>query len=709
MDGVQVPDDFEEIREFMPEENFSGVEPMRTDFSECVWLDHIPVVDEAKRSKLLSILTKIFKQIGPIASLEMPMKDGKSQGFAFIEYETSASEKQAIDKVNGYRLDKNHIFRVKAYDELLRLADLSEEYEDPPNPPLQPRVNASSWMTDPLARDQFVLRFFANSTEETAVLWNELSRNPKLYYGGEREKEKNLTWCEGKVMWSPKGAYLATFHRMGVALWGGENMEKQGRFTHENVNRLSFSPCERYMLTCNYRPHDNGGSKVKIWDIFSKKVLREFDLTYTRRLAPHPDQPEMRVPNVFLWSPDGNYIAHLGSENQQKGSTLLEETSLIKIYSLPSMKLLDKKSLRANGVREFSWSPTDNIISYWAAESGNQPARVSLVEIPSRKEVRQKNLFMVEECVLTWQKGGDYFAVTVVRHTKSKKTKLYNLEIFRIRDAGVPVETLDVPEVIRFLAWEPNGTRFGMVVAEGSKKNVLFYCMTGPKKDRKELTLLKTLGQRAASHLYWSPAGDYCVIAALNGIEDYSGSFEFYDVQDLPDSGKMVEHYKANHVQWDPSGRVLCTAVSQPMEGMVYKFQMDNGYHLHTFQGETYYEKNVEKFYDFSWRPRPPSLLDEAAKKSVVKNLRKYERKFRKADVEQQEQIRDVQLKEFQRQRSEIRERLAYRTRDRSFFDLLQLRAELRGVDVDADENYVVETITREVLQSTKEETMRSL
>lgn len=36
-------------------------------------------------------------------------------------------------------------------------------------------------------------------------------------------------------MWSPQGTYLTTFHVPGIALWGGERFEKQGRFPHKDV------------------------------------------------------------------------------------------------------------------------------------------------------------------------------------------------------------------------------------------------------------------------------------------------------------------------------------------------------------------------------------------------------------------------------------------------------------------------------------------
>lgn len=52
---------------------------------------------------------------------------------------------------------------------------------------------------------------------------------------------------------------------------------------------------------------------------------------------------------------------------------------------------------------DFEWSPKDNVLAYWAPEQANAPARVSVVEIPSRNELRQKNLVMVSECRLHWQ------------------------------------------------------------------------------------------------------------------------------------------------------------------------------------------------------------------------------------------------------------------------------------------------------------------
>lgn len=52
-----------------------------------------------------------------------------------------------------------------------------------------------------------------------------------------------------------------------------------------------------------------------------------------------------------------------------------------------SFGLLEKKSIKVTGIKDFSWSPTDNILGYWIAEDKDVPAKVSLISIPTREEV----------------------------------------------------------------------------------------------------------------------------------------------------------------------------------------------------------------------------------------------------------------------------------------------------------------------------------
>uniref|UniRef100_H3HC45 Eukaryotic translation initiation factor 3 subunit B n=1 Tax=Phytophthora ramorum TaxID=164328 RepID=H3HC45_PHYRM len=370
---------------------------------------------------------------------------------------------------------------------------------------------------------------------------------------------------------------------------------------------------------------------------------------------------------------------------------------------MPSMKLLEKKSLRADGVHDFFWSPTDPILAYWAPEGNNVPARVSLVELPSRREVRQKNLFNVSDCKLHWHPNGTFLCVKVTRHSKSKKTLYTNFELFRVHEQLVPVEMLEVKENIVAFAWEPKGTRFATVHGEGQQRlNVSFYDMDGGSKGAKEVTLLYTLADKACSHLYWSPLGNNIVLAGLGEI---NGQLEFWDANEQQ-SITVQEHFKCTHVEWDPSGRVVATAVCQPLDNSYYKFTMDNGYTLWTFQGKQLLEEKKDAFYQFLWRPRPRTLLSDDEYNHVVKNLKKFEKRFDQMD----------RLKERERLAAEKAER---NRKENEFQELLEKRlataaarraeyvALLGGYDSEDESEYIVQSHTYDDVLEIKEEVMR--
>lgn len=448
------------------------------------------------------------------------------------------------------------------------------------------------------------------------------------------------------------------------------------------------------MLTSNEHPEDPAA--IKIYHIQSGKLLRAFPLFPIG--VPH-DRP----PPPFLWSHDDKYLARMGD-------------GMISVFETPSMNLLDKRSLASDGIADFQWSPKANILAYWAPEQNNSPAHVDLIEIPSRKKLRQKNLFNVSRCSMVWHDQGDYLAVKVTRHTKSKKTLYNNIELFRVNETGIPVEMLDTKDAVMALQFEPRGTRFAMLHAENpdaAKVNVSFYDMmkieetqtgvpgTKPKKTRTkfpELNLLETLAGRQCNFLSWSPAGSVIIMASLG--DSASGTLEFYDV--TTKSLVIKEHYRANQVLWDQAGRSVASVVSQPIEGGNFKFSMDNGYILWSFQGKQLYQQSYESFYQFIWRPRQ-GLLTNAEINKVKKNLKKYEKQFDKADRKRQREKYLEETKGKREERSKVRELLArnmaIRTRHRAkYIELLD------GYDSEDDKNYHINQVQIEKVLSSKEE-----
>ena len=82
-------------------------------------------------------------------------------------------------------------------------------------------------------------------------------------------------WTDNYVAWSPKGTYLATFHRQGIALWGGPSWRRLCRFAHNGVKLIDFSPNERYLVTyvAAADPAGLGGGAVGTCCSAHKKVF----------------------------------------------------------------------------------------------------------------------------------------------------------------------------------------------------------------------------------------------------------------------------------------------------------------------------------------------------------------------------------------------------------------------------------------------------
>ncbi|BBN19832.1 translation initiation factor 3 subunit B [Marchantia polymorpha subsp. ruderalis] len=587
-----------------------------TGFGNVIVVDNLPVVAPEKHEKLENVIRKIFGQIGVIRErgLWMPREDGdgKTKGYAFIEYTTPQEAQTAIEQTNGYKLDKAHVFAVNMFDDFEKYMKVPDEWVPLEIKPYTPAENMLAWLTDDRGRDQFVIRFGS----DTEVFWNDARQGkPDPVY-------HRSFWTESFVQWSPLGTYLATIHRQGAAVWGGaQTFNRLTRYIHPQVKLIDFSPGEKYMVTYSSHepsnPRDTQRVALNIFDVRSGKVLRDFKGSADDFATGGTGGVAGVSWPVFRWAGgrEDKYFARIGK-------------NVISVYETETMSLLDRKSLKVDNVMEFMWSPTDPLLSLFVPEGGggNQPARVSLISIPSREELRQKNLFSVSDCKMYWQSNGDYLAVKVDRYTKTKKSTYTGFELFRVKERDIPIEVLELEnkndKIVAF-AWEPKGHRFAIIHGDGPRPDISIYSMRSPNNVGR-VTKLTTLKAKQANALYWSPMGKYIVLA---GLKAYNGQLEFYNVDEL-ETMASGEHFMATDVDWDPTGRFVATSVTSV-------HQMENGFNIWSFNGKLLYRLPRDRFFQFLWRPRPPSLLSAEEEAEIAKNLRKYSKKYEVEDAEQ--------------------------------------------------------------------------
>nr|2KRB_A Chain A, Eukaryotic translation initiation factor 3 subunit B [Homo sapiens] len=75
-------------------------------------VDNVPQVGPDRLEKLKNVIHKIFSKFGKITNDFYPEEDGKTKGYIFLEYASPAHAVDAVKNADGYKLDKQHTFRV---------------------------------------------------------------------------------------------------------------------------------------------------------------------------------------------------------------------------------------------------------------------------------------------------------------------------------------------------------------------------------------------------------------------------------------------------------------------------------------------------------------------------------------------------------------------------------------------------------------------
>jgi len=650
-------------------------------------VENVPVIPESKHAKLVNVIQKIFSPLGVIKYLEIP----PTGGYGIVEYATAEEAERARKQTDGFQLDKAHRFQVSLLSDVERLrqlppdasfeppAELLAELSDETARHMETRPNLLSHLADPRGRDQFVVC----TGVDTAVYWVDPLLPPEL-------EHERANWTESDVAWSPQGLYLATFHRQGIALWGGSEFQKIVRFEHPQPRLIHFSGNERYLVTFNA---PDSPEPLVVWETGTGRRLKVFESplrlpprllerlwsdvleeraradaanpmlasmqsaewkrmeTERERGMPPPDIGRFPWPLV-QFSADETMMARLGED-------------CIHVFEmLPDrIELLDHRPVSVPAALGFAWSPTTpNLLAIWTPEEGQSPARVLLLEMPSRRELRQKALYSVANIELIWHPQGKYLACRVERYTRSRKGRFTNFEIFRVNEKDVPVETLEFSERDKVLAfaWEPKSDRFAILhqqqlppntaaaaaaaattttplgglgtaaggvagamgLASGSTRPmVTFY-----EVQKDTVRTLFRLERKQCNRICWSPTGMGHVLLA--GLGTMGGVLEWWNVADHELMG-VDEHFACSDICWDPSGRFVCTWVNASAS------RIEHGYQLWTFYGRKLGAPHfMENLFEFSWRPRPAKwFLSEQEEREVRKNLKQYRAKYEAEDT----------------------------------------------------------------------------
>ncbi|EFN54066.1 hypothetical protein CHLNCDRAFT_136163 [Chlorella variabilis] len=386
-------------------------------------------------------------------------------------------------------------------------------------------------------------------------------------------------------------------------IFGGSGRIREGGLFHPQDEATKRSKGYAFVEYENAEQARAAQFVAHIWEVRTGRRLRTFDgpqEEYAVGALARPDGG-MKWP-AFRWGGGGGgaptYLAHM-------------KRNAISVYEAPEMGMLDKRSVKMEDVQDWEWSPSTSeaALCAYQAEQGNLPARVVIMRLPEREELRQKNLFSVAGIKLTWHPQGDYLAVQVDKWTKTKKSTNTNFELFSMREKDIPIDMLELPnkgEKILQFAWEPRGSRFALLHGDGGRPSA-------PLPLRQQSLL---------------------ILAAC------------------------PPPFKTPH----------------------------------------------DRFFQLIWRPRPPSQLPEERQREIVKNLRKYSKRYEEEDEALLAQADTEFVGERERQLTEWRSWLASKqayAQEREQFARAQL-----GERAAAHDRFTVKAVEVSVVLDVKEEKM---
>lgn len=109
-------------------------------------------------------------------------------------------------------------------------------------------------------------------------------------------------------------------------------------------------------------------------------------------------------------------------------------------------------------------------------------------------------------------------------------------------------------------------------------------------------------------------------------MKNNEGSLEFVDTSDMTVMS-TVQHPGCNGLEWDPSGRYVCTWLSIAVS------KQDCNVWVWSSTGRLLTKlANIDLVCRTAWRPRPACLLSDAKIKEVKRNMRRYTAQFEMHD-----------------------------------------------------------------------------
>jgi len=588
-----------------------------------------------------------------------PFYDEKdeSEGYALFQLQNEQQAREFQHMFNNFRHTKKIVWTTYNLSTIDKYLNVKDVWVPPEIKEKQFNSDLESWLNED---DQFLI--IQNSSAD-------IYKN-KCGYGISKimapsgpellvTKPNIASEDWDSVRWSTQGTYLLVFDLMqrGVGLFGTNNFNKPiERFACVGAFNAEFSPDERFILFQSGRTDASGcyeesdiKPEVSVWSVLDNQQKKKFIFEAGIHCAYAWER--------FQWSHDGRFLC----TTKQDHLCVFDAWNDFKPLIDPNSKT--GHFIHVPGLHSYTLSPTDNYVCYWVPEADQRPLRVVVRELPSLNIISTKNLFKVKDLEMLWHPQGTYLALRCAKTMKGRKSALFSaFELFHIKEKEVPVDVVECRDYIQDFdpldptktfatqppggfAWEPTGNRFAVYYGPNDNVSKTIIKIFKPVVGNKIIEIPVLERTNNYNSISWCPTGRYLILAQFRRHQASGGALEWLDVDGeiyhdsqnkfskkskelrKPTTLATQNHQFMTNLTWDSTGRYVVTSSS------MFEHKMENGYAMWNFQGKELYSKKMDKFCQFSWRPRPKSILSEKQLKEINSNIKEYAKQFHETDA----------------------------------------------------------------------------
>jgi len=639
-----------------------------TDLSNIVVVTGLPKIPQDKVDKLQGFFKgKILPSLElPEPQIVFDIQGNEMVGVALLTFADQDVAKNAALKLNGFAFDKSHTLSACTNEDFDEMISLNETYSPPK---YLSRADLQEWLKDPRSREQLLVR----AQNRYYLQWfDHVTKTETISFKSNFEDFGEVV----RFDWSKSGSYLITFYDAGFALWGGNTFEKLNFYPHPEVQQVEFSPDETYALSFNGTINDAPNSENYIvWRVATAGKLRSFKATPSEAWG------------SYKWSFDSKYLASCGND-------------LLNIYELPTMsRIIDPQTqkrapLKVQNIQNLEWKPNKNVLCVAAykpqASKGEGSGKIYIIEVPSRNILKWKTItWEFSSCDIHWESAGNKVVLVLKKLLKNKKTSTV-IQVGDIRHNMVTVEEHEFPDA-KVVNVDESGRKIAVLSVDPANRDApaglygynIEIFKTDEEVRGKYLQKIGDLTDKYASHVAWSPNGNFFAIVNTDKLSAKIGTLEFGFIK--ANTLEIIKATKFNYMHyaaWDASGRYLVSSSSK------------GAYTISTAFGEAIIKDTFNEITQVQWRNKPKLLLPAEVEEKLNSKLKEYSKKFEEDD--------DRIINEDKYKKEEIKKK--------NLEDFLGLLNQKRKVWVEAkaervkllgfDEDNVPNTVQEEIIES---------